>query len=51
MVPWIFLETACQELIWMPKLTKKVVEGLKPRDRDYRTWDDKVIGFGARVKP
>lgn len=35
----------------MPKLTKKVVEGLKPRNHDYRTWDDKIPGFGVRVKP
>ena len=35
----------------MPKLTKKVVEGLKPRKHDYRIWDSKVAGFGVRVKP
>jgi len=35
----------------MTKLTKKVVEGLKPRDHDYRVWDDKVAGFGFRAKP
>ena len=51
MVPRIFLEIACQELIWMPKLTKKVVDDLQPRDNDYRVWDDKVTGFGVRVKP
>ena len=35
----------------MPKLTKKVVDNLQPRDHDYRIWDSKIAGFGVRVKP
>lgn len=35
----------------MPKLTKKLVDGLKPQARDYMTWDDQIKGFGVRVWP
>lgn len=35
----------------MPKLTKKLVGGLKPQARDYMTWDDQIKGFGVRVWP
>ncbi|MBU8922228.1 MAG: tyrosine-type recombinase/integrase [Bacteroidales bacterium] len=35
----------------MPKLTKRLVEELKPKTHDYRVWDDKTSGFGVRVKP
>ncbi len=33
------------------KLTKRVIDGLKPRERDYVVWDSKIKGFGARVWP
>ena len=35
----------------MPKLTKLLVDNLNPRNHDYRVWDDKISGFGVRVKP
>ncbi|QRI61834.1 site-specific integrase [Shinella sp. PSBB067] len=35
----------------MPKLTKRVIDGLKPRDKDYFDWDDELPGFGVRVWP
>lgn len=35
----------------MPKLTKKLVDGLKPQAGDYMTWDDQIKGFGVRVWP
>lgn len=36
----------------MPRLTKKFVESLALPDGTYMTvWDDKLIGFGVRVRP
>lgn len=35
----------------MPRLTKRLIDSLKPRDRDYVVWDSDVKGFGARVRP
>ena len=35
----------------MPKLTKKVVEGINPQDRDVVVWDAEIPGFGVRVWP
>lgn len=36
----------------MPKLTKRVVDALRPAaDRDVVTWDSELRGFGVRVKP
>lgn len=36
----------------MPKLTKRVIDGLKPQsDRDVVTWDSELRGFGVRIKP
>lgn len=33
------------------KLTKKVVDALLPRARDYVAWCGKLPGFGCRVRP
>jgi hypothetical protein len=35
----------------MPKLTKRVVEGLSPEAKDLFMWDDQLPGFGVRVLP
>lgn len=36
----------------MPRITKRVVDGLKPdQDRDLFVWDDEIRGFGLRMKP
>lgn len=35
----------------MPKLTKRVVEAIKPSDREVIVWDDELRGFGVRVWP
>ncbi len=35
----------------MPKLTKRLIDSLKPRDREYVVWDSEATGFGARVRP
>ncbi|MGZ2477955.1 integrase [Sinorhizobium medicae] len=35
----------------MAKLTKTVVDGLEPREKDYFEWDDVLPGFGVRVWP
>lgn len=34
----------------MPKITKRLVDGLKPKTKDYMVWDTEVPGFGVRVK-
>ncbi|MEY9629039.1 tyrosine-type recombinase/integrase [Sinorhizobium fredii] len=35
----------------MAKLTKKTIDGLQARDKDYFEWDDDLAGFGVRVWP
>ena len=35
----------------MPRLTKTQVERIQPTDRDIFEWDDRIKGFGVRVKP
>ncbi|MBO6806749.1 Arm DNA-binding domain-containing protein [Thalassospira sp.] len=37
----------------MPRITKRTVDALKPSPdgRDLVVWDDKLPGFGVRVKP
>ena len=35
----------------MPKLTKSLVDSLKPQARDYMLWDNEIKGFGVRVWP
>ena len=35
----------------MPKLTKRVVDALKPGASDIVHWDDGLSGFGVRVRP
>ena len=32
-------------------LTKRAVEGLKPADKSWIAWDDRLTGFGVRVHP
>ena len=33
------------------KLTKRVVEGIAPGDRDIIVWDTELRGFGCKVTP
>lgn len=33
----------------MPRLTKRVVDSIKPNGRDHFVWDDQLPGFGLRV--
>jgi integrase len=33
------------------RITKRVVDGLKPRAREFAVWDSKLPGFGVRVRP
>ncbi|HZG28323.1 MAG TPA: site-specific integrase, partial [Ensifer sp.] len=33
------------------KLTKRIIDGLEARDKDYFEWDDELPGFGVRVWP
>jgi integrase len=33
------------------RITKRVVDGLKPRAREFTAWDAKMPGFGVRVRP
>lgn len=35
----------------MPKLTKRLIDSLKPKEIEYSTWDDELKGFGVRVSP
>jgi hypothetical protein len=35
----------------MAKLTKRVVDALDPRTKDYFLFDEEVMGFGIRVLP
>lgn len=33
------------------RITKRIVDGLRPREVDYTAWDSEVRGFGVRVRP
>jgi hypothetical protein len=33
------------------RITKRVVDGLKPRASEFAVWDAKLPGFGVRVRP
>tara|TARA_R110000868_G_scaffold179985_1_gene420487 strand:- start:536 stop:811 length:276 start_codon:yes stop_codon:yes gene_type:complete len=35
----------------MTKLTKRMIEGLKIKDKDYFIWESELSGFGVRVFP
>ncbi len=35
----------------MPRITKRVVDALRPRDREHVVWDDEIKGFGVHVHP
>lgn len=35
----------------MVKLTKRAIDSLQPREKDYFEWDDDLAGFGVRVWP
>jgi hypothetical protein len=35
----------------MPKLTKRTVDALLPKETDYFAWDSELSGFGCRVHP
>ena len=32
-------------------LTKRTVDNLRPADRPWIVWDDRLVGFGVRVQP
>jgi integrase len=44
---WIFEEAAMAIL----RITKRVVDSLKPRASEFTVWDGKMPGFGVRVRP
>jgi hypothetical protein len=33
------------------RITKRVVDGLKPQAKEFAVWDSKLPGFGVRVRP
>ncbi len=35
----------------MPKLTKRAVDALSPKAKDYFVWDTQIAGFGIRIMP
>lgn len=35
----------------MPRLTKKILDGLTPKSRDVFAWDSEIRGLGVRLKP
>ena len=35
----------------MPRLTKKFIDGLKPKSREVFVWDSEIRGLGVRSKP
>ena len=35
----------------MPKITKRLVDALRPQERERVVWDDEIKGFGVRVHP
>ena len=35
----------------MPRITKRTVDALKPKERERVVWDDDLKGFGVRVHP
>jgi len=35
----------------MARITKRVVDGLEPRETEFFYWDSELIGFGVRVHP
>ena len=35
----------------MTSLTKKTIDGLKPKSSYYRVWDKSLTGFGIKVTP
>src|SRR5262245_6226047 len=37
--------------VHMPRLTKRLVDGLQPGPGDYFVWDASVPGFGLRIFP
>jgi len=35
----------------MPKITKRVIDALKPDAKEFHTWDSEIKGFGVRMMP
>jgi integrase len=35
----------------MPKLTKREIDAIQPKEGDFIVWDEDIPGFGLRVKP
>src|SRR5258707_15813491 len=33
------------------KLTKRTIDALQPKDRDFTIWDQELRGFGCRIHP
>ena len=38
-------------IAFMPKLTKRIIEGAEIRTAEYFVWDDDLPGFGLRILP
>lgn len=35
----------------MPRLSKRTIDALQPREREYFVWDEDMPGFGIRIQP
>ena len=35
----------------MPKLTKRTVDAIEPKAKEFFIWDESIPGFGLRVMP
>ncbi|SFH16146.1 Arm DNA-binding domain-containing protein [Methylobacterium gossipiicola] len=34
-----------------PRISKRIVDGLQPREAEFVHWDGELKGFGVRVRP
>ena len=52
-IPWVPIPVPTDDKNWehvMPKITKRTVDAMVPREREHVLWDDEIKGFG-RPRP
>jgi hypothetical protein len=45
-VPWFLSEC----IVATGQITKRLIDGLEPRENEYFVWDAALVGFGVRVQ-